>query len=179
MSRINALENHEVDTQTAATLTAVGKKLGMVPNMFATLAHAPAALNGYLGFNEAVAKGRLSAKQREIVALAVAQYNQCQYCLSAHSLMAKGVGLSAEDIARARQGGASDALDHTIAAFARQVVEARGVIADDAFDAYRRKGLSQPLMVEVVANVALNLFTNYLNHLVDTEIDFPLVEVAA
>ncbi len=177
MSRIKALVNHEVDTETAATLTAIGKKLGMVPNLFSTLAHAPAALNSYLSFSENLGKGELTAKQREIVALAVAQYNQCQYCLSAHSLMGKGAGLTGDDIAKARNGGANDALNHTIAAFARDVTESRGVIMDDAFNVYVGQGLTPTLMTEVVANVALNLFTNYINHLADTEIDFPIADV--
>ena len=98
MPRIKPLQNHELDAATSTTLDAVGKKLGMVPNLFATLAHAPAALNSYLGFSDNLSNGVLTAKQREIVALAVAQYNQCQYCLSAHSLMGKGAGLSENDI---------------------------------------------------------------------------------
>lgn len=177
MPRINALEKHEVDAATATTLDAVGKKLGMVPNLFATLAHAPAALNSYLGLSDNLGKGALSAKQREIVALAVAQYNQCQYCLSAHNLMGKGAGLSEDDITKARNGSATDPLNHTIAAFARDVTQSRGVIPDDAFNVYVGQGLAPSMMVEIVANVALNLLTNYINHLADTEIDFPVVDV--
>ncbi len=179
MPRINALENHEVDTATAATLTAVGKKLGIVPNLFATLAHAPAALNSYLGFSDNLGKGALTAKQREIVALAVAQFNQCQYCLSAHNLMGKGAGLTDDDIAKARNGSANDPLNNVIAAFAREVTEARGVIPDQAFNAYAGQGLTHSLMVEIVANVALTLLTNYINHLADTEIDFLVVDLVS
>ncbi|WP_288355468.1 carboxymuconolactone decarboxylase family protein [uncultured Cycloclasticus sp.] len=177
MPRIKPLQNHELDAATSTTLDAVGKKLGMVPNLFATLAHAPAALNSYLGFSDNLSNGVLTAKQREIVALAVAQYNQCQYCLSAHSLMGKGAGLSENDIVKARNGSASEALNHTIAAFARDVVESRGVIPDEDFNAYAGQGLTHALMVEIIANVALNLLTNYINHLADTEIDFPVVDL--
>lgn len=179
MSRIKALENHEVDTATAATLTAIGKKLGMVPNLFATLAHAPAALNSYLDFSDNLDAGALTGKQREIVALAVAQYNQCQYCLSAHNLMGKGAGLTGDDIAKARNGSANDPLNNAIAAFAREVTEARGVIPDQAFNFYAEQGLTHSLMVEIVANVAVTLFTNYINHLADTEIDFPVVDLVS
>ncbi len=175
--RINPLGKNELDSATAATLDAVHKKLGMVPNLFATLANAPAALNSFLGFSDAVGKGVLSARQREIVALAVAQYNQCQYCLSAHSLMGKGAGLTDDDIANARNGSANNALDNAMAAFARDITESRGVISDDAFNVYAGQGLTPDLMTEIVANVVLNLFTNYINHLADTEIDFPVVEV--
>lgn len=178
MPRIKTLDSHELDAATITTLTAVGRKLGMVPNLFTTLAHAPSALNSYLAYSDNLGKGALTAKQREIVALAVAQYNQCQYCLSAHSLMGKGAGLSEQDIASARCGTARDTLDNGIAAFAREVTEARGIISDDAFNVYLGQGLTHSLMVEIVANVALNLLTNYINHLADTEIDFPVVALA-
>jgi AhpD family alkylhydroperoxidase len=99
MAQIAPLNLETADAATAATLNAVKAKLGMVPNMFATLAHAPAALNGYLGLSETLGTGRLTAAQREIVALAAGQANRCQYCLSAHTLIGKGAGLSAEAIA--------------------------------------------------------------------------------
>ena len=102
MTQIAPLTIDTADAATAATLKAVKAKLGMVPNLFATLAHAPAALNGYLGLSETLGTGRLNASQREIVALAAGQANRCQYCLSAHTLIGKGAGLSAEAIAAAR-----------------------------------------------------------------------------
>ncbi|MEB5091642.1 carboxymuconolactone decarboxylase family protein, partial [Pseudomonas aeruginosa] len=111
MTQIAPLTIDTADAATAATLKAVKAKLGMVPNLFATLAHAPAALNGYLGLSETLGTGRLNASQREIVALAAGQANRCQYCLSAHTLIGKGAGLSAEAIAAARTGQAANALD--------------------------------------------------------------------
>ena len=178
MPRINPQESNNLDTTTAATLDAVRKSLGVIPNLFSTLAHAPAALNAYLGLNETLTAGELTAEQREIIALTVAQYNQCQYCLSAHSLMGKGAGLSEDDIRLARNGGATDGLNHNIAAFARDVTEFRGVVPDESFKAYLERGLTHALMIEIAANVALNLFSNYTNHLADTEIDFPVVALA-
>jgi uncharacterized peroxidase-related enzyme len=177
MPRIKPAEKHELDSATATTLDAVGKKLGMVPNLFSTLAHAPVALTSYLGLSDNLSGGELTAQQREIVALAVAQCNQCQYCLSAHNLMAKGAGLSEEDIVKARKGDAYNTLNQTIAAFASEVTESRGVITDEAFNLYVGQGLSTALMIEIMANVALNLLTNYINHLADTDIDFPVVDV--
>ncbi len=165
------------DAATAATLKAVKAKLGMVPNLFATLAHAPAALNGYLGLSETLGTGRLNASQREIVALAAGQANRCQYCLSAHTLIGKGAGLSAEAIAAARTGQAANALDDAIAGFARALVEQRGVVSADAMANYRRAGLDDGLILEVIANVALNTLTNYTNHIADPTVDFPVVAV--
>ena len=145
MTQIAPLTIDTADAATAATLKAVKAKLGMVPNLFATLAHAPAALNGYLGLSETLGTGRLNASQREIVALAAAQANRCQYCLSAHTLIGKGAGLSAEAIAAARTGQAANALDDAIAGFARALVEQRGVVSADAMANYRRAGLDDGL----------------------------------
>ncbi|EPC5685798.1 carboxymuconolactone decarboxylase family protein [Pseudomonas aeruginosa] len=177
MPQIAPLTIDTADAATAATLKAIKAKLGMVPNLFATLAHAPAALNGYLGLSETLGTGRLNASQREIVALAAAQANRCQYCLSAHTLIGKGAGLSAEAIAAARTGQAANALDDAIAGFARALVEQRGVVSADAMANYRRAGLDDGLILEVIANVALNTLTNYTNHIADPTVDFPVVAV--
>ncbi len=177
MPQIAPLTIDTADTATAATLTAVKAKIGMVPNLFATLAQAPAALNGYLGLSETLGTGRLSAAQREIVALAAGQANRCQYCLSAHTLIGKGAGLSEDAIAAARAGKASDPLNAAIAGFARALVEQRGVVSTDAMSGYRSAGLDDGLILEVIANVALNTLTNYTNHVADTAVDFPVVAV--
>jgi uncharacterized peroxidase-related enzyme len=152
MTQIAPLTIDTADAATAATLKAVKAKLGVVPNLLATLAHA-AALNGYLGLSETLGTGRLSATQREIVALAAGQANRCQYCLSAHTLIGKGAGLSAEAIAAARTGQAANALDDAIAGFARALVEQRGVVSADAMANYRRAGLDDGLILEVIANI--------------------------
>ena len=177
MSFITPLTLANADSATAATLKAVQIKLGMVPNMFATLAHAPAALNGYLTLSETLGSGRLSAPQREIVALATGQANTCQYCLSAHTLLGKGAGLSEAAIAAARTGKGNTPLDAAIAGFARALVEQRGRVSADAMSGFRRDGLDDGLIMEVIAGVALNVLTNYTNHIADTDVDFPVVAV--
>lgn len=155
---------------TQTLLTGAKAKLGMVPNLFSTLAHSPAALAGYLQLNDALQQGALSAKDREIVSIAAAQFNGCGYCLSAHTLMGKGAGLPADAIAAARQGQGS-----AVAALTHQVLRARGQISDGELAAARDAGLSDAQIAEVVAAVALNVLTNYFNNLAGTEIDFPRV----
>lgn len=177
MPHIAPLSLDAADTATAATLNAVKAKIGMIPNLFATLARAPAALNGYLGLSEALGTGRLNAAQREIVALAAGQANRCQYCLSAHTLIAQGTGLSSDDIAAARAGRATNALNNAIAGFARALVEQRGGVATETMASYRSAGLDDGLILEIIANVALNTLTNYSNHIADTAIDFPVIAV--
>jgi uncharacterized peroxidase-related enzyme len=135
----------------------------------------PAVLNAYLGFGETLSKGRLSARQREIISLAVAQANSCQYCLSAHTALAKRAGLTESEVRDARAGAARDRLDAAVAALAVQIVQKRGNISDADFEAAKASGIDEPMMVEILGNVAINVLTNYTNNFAGTEIDFPVV----
>lgn len=170
MTRISALPIDQTSAAAQTQLQAVKTKLGMVPNLFSTLAHSPAALAGYLQLNDALQQGALSAAERETVSLAAAQFNGCAYCLSAHTLMGKGAGLSADAIASARQGEGG-----AVAALTQQVLKARGQISDAELASARAAGLSDAQIIEVVAAVALNVLTNYVNNLAGTDIDFPRV----
>lgn len=177
MSRIPPVVSSNVDAKVATTLSQVKASLGMVPNLFATLAHSPVALDGYLSLSKTLSRGRLSATQREIVALAVGQENECQYCLSAHTAMAKAAGVSEADALKARGGDSEDAFERALASVAKKIVRQRGHVADEDIENARKAGIDDGLMMEVVAHLALNILTNYANELAGTEIDFPAVEV--
>lgn len=177
MPRIAPIDRDHADSGVKNALAAVKATLGMVPNLFSTFAQSPAVLNGYLALSDALSKGVLTAQQREIVALAVAQANECSYCLAAHSLLGKGAGLSPESIFNARNGKAETTFDDAIASFARRVVDARGRVADADIAAARSAGLGDAHIVEVIANVGINVLTNYTNNVALTEIDFPKVDI--
>ena len=177
MARINPLDPEQVDNRTAATLQAVKNKLGVLPNIFTTFAQSPAALAGYIQLGESLAGGRLSVRQREQIALAVAQENACQYCLSAHATLGRGAGLNDDDIERARSGNAADAMDNLVTRFALTLVQSRAAISNEDLAAARQGGLDDGLIVEIIAHVALNVMTNYLNKVAGTEIDFPVVSL--
>jgi len=177
MSRIARIEIASADAGVQATLSAVKAKIGMVPNLFSTFAQSPAVLNGYLALSDALGKGVLTAKQREIISLAVAQANECHYCLSAHTLMGKGAGLSPDGIRKAREGKAESALDDAVASFARRVVDTRGQVSEADLAAARSAGLGDAQIIEIIGNVALNVLTNYTNNVALTDIDFPKVDV--
>lgn len=172
MTRITALTIDQASPAAQTLLQGAKAKLGMVPNLFSTLAHSPAALAGYLQLNDALQHGALTGAQRETVALAAAQFNHCTYCLSAHTLMGKGAGLSADAIASARQGK-----DDAVAVLTQQVLKSRGQINDAELAEARSAGLSDAQIVDVVASVAVNALTNYLNNLAGTAIDFPRVDL--
>ncbi|EAU7050601.1 carboxymuconolactone decarboxylase family protein [Salmonella enterica] len=175
MSRITPVSNPQGEA--AATLNAIKQKIGMVPNLYATVAHSSTVLNAYLAFSEALNQGRLSAKQRELIALAVGQANECQYCLSAHTMISRGAGLSDEQIITARQGTAENTLDNALVKLAVILVKQRGVITDEQLSDARTHGVDEGLVFEVLAQVSANTFTNYANHVADTDIDFPKVNV--
>ncbi|HSH88329.1 MAG TPA: carboxymuconolactone decarboxylase family protein [Methylophilus sp.] len=177
MARIQTIKRETASADVNATLDTVKAKLGKVPNLIATFAQAPAALHAYLGLSEAVTKGRLTAKQRESLALAIGQANSCQYCLSAHSLIARGAGLNTEAIQAARHAESGDALTEALLKLAVKIVQQRGVLSDQDFMEAQLAGVDDGLILEVIANVSLNTLTNYTNHIAQTEIDFPVVEV--
>lgn len=175
MPRIKPVELDQVEPEVAATLKAVKAKLGMLPNMFATMAQAPVVLTGYLQLSEALSKGRLNARQRELIAIAVAQENQCEYCLSAHAAIGKGAGLNDSDIESARHGEAANDTNFAILRLALRIVRTRANLQDQDLEAARKAGLDDAQINEVVANVALNVLTNYINRVAGTEVDFPLL----
>ena len=173
MSRISPIKAATASDKQKEILATVQKAMGGVPNLISTMAQSPTVAKAYLAFSQALSEGLLCAKMRERIALTVAQANDCEYCLAAHSAIGGKAGLTAEDIAKARQGTSDDPQTAAALAFARKVVTLRGEIIDADFKAVRDAGNSEAEIAEIVANVALNLFTNYFNHVADTEVDFP------
>lgn len=177
MPRIPTVAPGETDATSAHTLAGVQAKLGMVPNVLATLAQSSVALKGYVALTNALAGGRLTARHREIVAVAVAQVNRCEYCLAAHTALGKGAGLSDAEIHSARSGTGTDVRDNAVSALASTLVRQRGALSDEDLATVRAAGLDDGLIMEIVANVALNTLTNYTNNLARTEVDFPPVAI--
>jgi uncharacterized peroxidase-related enzyme len=157
-------------------LAAVQSKFGSVPNLFHVVANSPAALEGYLQLSGALDKGTLPAQTRERIALAVAEINGCDYCLSAHSHIAKSFArLDAAEIAANRGGRSSDPKADVAVRFAARVVRERGHVTADDVDGLKLAGYDDGQIVEIVQHVALNTWTNYINEVAQTVIDFPSV----
>ncbi|KAA5537959.1 peroxidase-related enzyme [Roseiconus nitratireducens] len=176
MSRINQIAPENATGPAAELFAAVKGKLGMVPNMMRAIGNSPAALSAYLQFSGNLAGGSLSNQQREQIALAVGEANQCDYCLAAHSALGKMAGLSTDQIRDARRSSAVDPKSDALVRFASTLVKRRGNVSDEELQELRQHGFTDADITEVVANVALNIFTNYFNHVADTEIDFPKAE---
>ncbi|MDA0660932.1 MAG: carboxymuconolactone decarboxylase family protein [Planctomycetota bacterium] len=176
MSRIHQIAPESATGKAKELLDAVMGKLGLVPNMTRAMANAPAVLDGYLSLSGALGKGAMSARDRERIALAVGQANGCDYCLAAHSTIGKMVGLTADQIQDSRRGTSVEPKSAAIVQFARAVLGKQGRLSDADLADARIAGLDDAAIAEVVANVALNIFTNYFNHVAGTDIDFPKAE---
>jgi uncharacterized peroxidase-related enzyme len=158
-------------------LEAVKKQLGVVPNLFRLTATSPQALEGYLSLNGALGKGTLSPATRERIALAVAEINGCSYCLSAHSYLGKNFAkLDDREMAANRAGRSNDARASAAVQFAAKVTQNRGAVSEADLEAVKAAGYSNAELVEIVAHVALNTLTNYVNEVFKTEVDFPVVQ---
>ncbi|OQW54587.1 MAG: alkylhydroperoxidase [Proteobacteria bacterium SG_bin9] len=157
-------------------LNAVKAQLGTVPNLFRAIGVSPASLEGFLGLNGALGKGKLGAKTRERIALAVAEANGCGYCTAAHSYISENlVKLPKDDIAASRRGGSSDPKADAAVKFALKVLRERGHVGAGDVQAVKDAGFDDAEIVEIVMNVAVNVLTNYFNETVKTDVDFPEV----
>ena len=181
MSRLPIPASIEASPATSRPLLqAVNKQLGVVPNLFRLVGNSPAALEGYLGLNGALARGALEAPTRERIALAVAEFNGCDYCLSAHSYLGKNLAkLSDAEIAANRDGGSTDPKADAAVHFAVELVKARGHVSEADIRAVKQAGYTDAQAIEIVLHVALNTLTNYVNEMAKTEIDFPVVTAKA
>lgn len=178
MSRIAIPSLDDAPEASKPVLDAVHKQLGVVPNLFRLIGVSPTALSAFAGFQGALSKS-LDVKTRERIALAVAQVNGCDYCLSAHSYLGLNLAkISPEEIALNRKGASGDAKANAAVAFAAKVAKERGHLKDGDVAAVRAAGFTDAQLVEIVALVAENSFTNYLNEVVKTDIDFPVVRAS-
>jgi len=177
MSRIHTPET--IASAPAAShplLEGVNKMLGSVPNLFRLVATSPAALEGYLGMFGALGKGKLPAPTRERIALAVAEINGCSYCLSAHTYLGKNLAkLDDAEIAANREGSSNDPKADAAVRFAAKVARERGHVSEEDVNLVKSAGYDDDQIVEIIQHVALNVFTNYVNEALKTEVDFPLV----
>ncbi len=176
MARLTALSPEQATGKTKELFTAIEGKLGMVPNMMRTMGNSAAVLEAYLNFSGALGGGTLGAKNGELIALAVAESNHCNYCLSAHTYIgANLVKIDADTLNAARHGNASDAKTTAILKFAQTLVSKKGLVNDADVAAVKAEGITEAEVGEIVGHVTLNILTNYFNNTANTDIDFPVI----
>jgi AhpD family alkylhydroperoxidase len=176
MPRLKSLEKSQANPKSQTMMSELESKK-MLLNIFRGMANSPAVLDGYLKFSGALQQGKLDAKIRHAIALAVAQCNKTGYCLAAHTMLGKGAGLDDAAIRDARMGKSADPKTNAAVSLARQVLAGHGNVSDADASAAKSAGLDDGDIAEVIANVALNLFTNYFNNFNQSEVDLPKVPV--
>ena len=176
MSRIPILPVEQAPAAAQPLLAEVDARHGMVPNLYRIVATSPAALDAFLGFHRALGRGELDVLTGERIALAVAEVNRCDYCLSAQTYRVRnGAMLDDAEITANRSGASNDIKAHVAVRFAAKLARERGQVSDADIVAVKRVGYSDAEIVEIIAHVALSMFTNTINEALRTDIDFPQV----
>ena len=175
MPRIQPLSDDQAEGQAAELFSAIKSKVGKVPNLYRTLGQAPSVLAGLLQLGEALDGGSLTAPVKEQIALRVANRNSCEYCETAHTAIGKMVGLTEEQTINARQGNANDDKAQAILQLVDAILEREGFVTDEQLSAAHDAGLTDAEILEVTGQVIKNFFTNFVNHIAQTEVDFPKI----
>ena len=176
MQNLKSLNPTNATGKTKQIFDSLEKNLGTVPNLMRTLASSPAALNAYMAFDAALGESKIPASLREQIAITVANVNTCDYCLSAHNALGKLAGLSLDDLSLAQNAQARDPKVGVALRFAAAIVQKRGLLNASDIETMHDAGYSDGEITEIIAVVAVNIFTNYFNHIAGTEIDFPVVK---
>ena len=179
MPRLTQLTDENASPAAQDLFTAIKGKVGFVPNLYRVTGNQPAVLGALLGLGDALGGGDFDAKTREAIALTVAGANSCDYCASAHTAISKSLNVQEGEIANRLRGQSSDPRLNAILALSSAIVDKKGFVSNEDLAAARNAGLSDADIVETIGNVVANIFTNYLNHVAETEIDFPVVSSKA
>ena len=173
MSTFNVPTRDQVSENNQAIFDNLNKALGFVPNLYATYAHSNTALENYLNF--ANAKTSLSAKEKEVVNLAVSEVNNCIYCLSAHTAIGKMNGFTDDQILELRAGKASfnTKLD-ALAQLAKNITVNRGRTDTPVLENFFSVGYSKANLVDVISLVGDKTISNYLHSTTQVPVDFPV-----
>ncbi|RZJ00745.1 MAG: carboxymuconolactone decarboxylase [Rubrivivax sp.] len=176
-SRVPLVSANDTPASSRATLDAIHGAFGATPNMFRAVANSPAALQAMWTFFGALGGGSIPAKLGEQIAVAVADRNACEYCLAAHTALGRKAGATLEEMSAAQAGESTDPATEAALRFALKLVEQRGQVGDADVVSLRAAGYGDEQVVEVLAHVALNLFTNYVNVAFAVPVDFPRVKL--
>ncbi len=177
MNRVPLIDRNATSVDRKQTLDAIHAAFGATPAMFRAVANSPAALNSMWGSFAALGGGAIGARLGEQIAVAIANRNACNYCLAAHTALGMKAGMSAEVMAAAQAGESSEPKTRAALQFALKLVEQRGQVDAADVENVRKAGFNDEEIVEILAHVALNLFTNYVNIALEVPVDFPTVRL--
>lgn len=153
-------------------LEGVTRKLGFIPNLFATFAESPPVLEGYLALSASLDKGALSARERQIVEIAISAENECAYCVAAHSTLADMLRVSPAIVDAIREGGMlPDRKLDALVTFTRSVVRERGHVSDSDVEEFIAAGYTKAQLLEVLGHVGLKVIANYFEPIARQPLD--------
>jgi len=173
MTRLKTITPEEATGETANVYGAIKSALGGIPNIFQGIANSPRALGIFLSIGEGLKSGLLSGAEQELIALAVAQKNSCEYCLSAHTVLGKMNGLNEQQMLDIRRGNSEDSKRQALIKLVSEIVSEKGHISDATLDNFRGQGYTDAHVPEVLLSIVQNIYTNYFNHINKTVVDFP------
>lgn len=179
MSRIEPLTIETAPESTKGMLEGVNEKMGKVPNIFGVMAHSPAALSTYFGLKDAISKGSLGDKVGESLAIAIGQKASCDYCVAAHYTIGGMVGVDEDERALNLQGKSGDKKTQAAIDLAYAILDKKGFVDNSDIEAFKSAGFGDGDVLELLTVVTLNTYTNYVNHIAETESDFPAVPESA
>jgi len=174
MSHVN-IDIAKVPASSQSMLEQINTAFGAIPNMFKAVANSPAALKSMWGSFGALGGGTISTKLSEQIAVAVANRNRCEYCLAAHTVLGQSAGASTEEMSAAQAGKSSDPQTAAALTFVLNMITDRAQVSASDINTLRAVGFSDAGIVEIIAHIALNLFTNYINVALDVQVDFPKI----
>ena len=179
MTRIALVSPADTTGERQQLLAQIQGAFGATPNMFKAVANSTAALKSIWGSFGALGGGVIGANLGEQIAVAIADRNECDYCLAAHTALGRKAGASAEEMSEAQAGQSADPKTAAALRFATAIVNNRAQISDEDVAVLRQAGFDDEAIVEIMAHVALNLFTNYVNVALQVPVDFPSVKLRA
>jgi len=172
MNKINPINVSEASEASKAVLESVSKKLGRIPNMHRVMANSPAVVDAYVKLNVALSGGTIGSKLAEMIALATAEHNACSYCLSAHTFLGTKAGLTEKQLLDSRLFHSDDEKLNAGLFFAKKILSVPNKISPEDITLLKRYGYTDGEVLEIIANVVRNIFTNYINTVSDTEVDW-------
>ena len=175
MARLTAIDPDTASGDALSVFDHLQHSIGRVPAMVRLMAHSPAIADIYVHFNHALERTTLSAHTRALITVAVAELNGCDYTLSLGIALGKRQGVGADDLELARSGQASDPKTAKVLEFATDIVRLGGHVPEAEVQRLLTDGFSETEIVDVVAAVGLNVFRNYFNLVVGTDIDVPVI----
>jgi AhpD family alkylhydroperoxidase len=176
MHTITVPSREQVSAESQVLFDVLQKRVGKVPNLYATMGYSPFALKGFLDFEETLSKGAFHAKEREAIALIVSEVNGCEYCLAAHTMLALKRGYSKAETLDIRKGEVSDPKLSAIILLAKAIVETKGYPANDFLVAFYSVGFNEAALMELVGLITVRIYTNYVFALTGIPLDFPAAD---